>query len=69
MIGELEKKLDVTGLTMAQLRKKAKDLRRQLDQTVKSTHPEEYAELEAELSKVNSRMEELRVLGNMPSNS
>lgn len=63
LIGELEKKLDVTGLTMAQLRKKAKDLRRQLDQTVKSTHPEEYAELEAELSKVNSRMEELRGTG------
>lgn len=63
LIGELEKKLDVTGLTMAQLRKKAKDLRQQLDQTVKSTHPEEYAELEAELSKVNSRMEELRGTG------
>ena len=63
LIGELEKKLDVTGLTMVQLRKKAKDLRQQLDQTVKSTHPEEYAELEAELSKVNSRMEELRGTG------
>lgn len=63
LIGELEKKLDVTGLTMSQLRKKAKDLRQQLDQTVKSTHPEEYAELEAELSKVNSRMEELRGTG------
>nr|UWG86327.1 MAG: hypothetical protein [Bacteriophage sp.] len=63
LIGELEKKLDVTGLTMVQLRKKAKDLRQQLDQTVKSTHPEEYAELEAELAKVNSRMEELRGTG------
>lgn len=63
LIGELEKKLDVTGLTMVQLRKKAKDLRQQLDNTVKSTHPEEYAELEAELSKVNSRMEELRGTG------
>lgn len=48
---------------MAQLRKKAKDLRQQLDQTVKSTHPEEYAELEAELAKVNNRMEELRGTG------
>lgn len=63
LIGELEKKLDVTGLTMAQLRKKAKDLRQQLDQTVKSIHPEEYAELEAELAKVNNRMEELRGTG------
>lgn len=59
----MEKKLDVTGLTMVQLRKKAKDLRQQLDQTVKSTHPEEYAELEAELAKVNNRMEELRGTG------
>lgn len=63
LIGELEKKLDVTGLTMVQLRKKAKDLRQQLDQTVKSTHPKEYAELEAELAKVNNRMEELRGTG------
>lgn len=63
LIGELEKKLDVTGLTMVQLRKKAKDLRQQLDNTVKSTHPEEYAELEAELAKVNNRMEELRSTG------
>lgn len=63
LIGELEKKLDITGLTMVQLRKKAKDLRQQLDQTVKSTHPEEYAELEAELAKVNNRMEELRGTG------
>ena len=63
LIGELEKKLDVTGLTMVQLRKKAKDLRQQLDQTVKSTHPEEYAELEAELAKVNNRMEEPRGTG------
>lgn len=63
LIGELEKKLDITGLTMVQLRKKAKDLRQQLDQTVKSTHPEEYAELEAEIAKVNNRMEELRGTG------
>lgn len=63
LVKELEKKLDVTGLTMVQLRKKAKDLRQQLDNTVKSTHPEEYAELEAELAKVNNRMDELRGTG------
>ena len=63
LIKELEKKLDLTGLTMVQLRKKAKDLRAQLDQTVKSTHPEEYAELESELAKVTNRMEELRNTG------
>lgn len=63
LIKELEKKLDLTGLTMVQLRKKAKDLRAQLDQTVKSTHPKEYAELESELAKVTNRMEELRNTG------
>lgn len=62
-ISELEKKLDVTGLTMSQLRKKARDLRHQLDSTVKATHPEEYAALEKELSRVNNRMDELRGSG------
>lgn len=51
------------GLLWPNYEKKAKDLRQQLDQTVKSTHPEEYAELEAELAKVNNRMEELRGTG------
>ena len=62
-ISELEKKLDVTGLTMSQLRKRAKDLRIQLDNTVKATHPEEYAALERELRRVNNRMDELRGSG------
>lgn len=62
-ISELEKNLDVTGLTMSQLRKRAKDLRIQLDNTVKATHPEEYVALEKELSRVNNRMAELRGSG------
>ena len=63
LVTELEKKLDVTGLTMAQLRAKAKDLRTQLDHTAKSANPEEYAKLEEELKKVNNRMDELRGTG------
>lgn len=63
MVGELEKKLDVTGLTMAQLKAKAKDLRHQLDHTAKASHPEEYARLEEELNRVNDRMRELRNTG------
>lgn len=63
LVGELEKKLDVTGLTMAQLRKKAKELRTQLDNTAQAANPEEYAKLEAELTKVNNRMRDLNNTG------
>lgn len=62
-IGELEKKLDITGLSMVQLKKKARDLQRQLDQTVQSTHPEEYQALQYELDRVRGRMDELRAAG------
>lgn len=63
IIGELEKKLDITGLTMVQLKKKARDLQRQLDQTVQSTHQEEYQALQYELDRVRGRMDELRAAG------
>ena len=63
LVGELEKKLDITGLTMSQLKAKARDLQRQLDQTVQSTHPEEYNALQNELNRVRGRMDELRTAG------
>lgn len=62
-IGELEKKLDITGLSMVQLKKKARDLQRQLDQTVQSANPEEYQALQNELDRVRGRMDELRTAG------
>lgn len=63
IMGELEKKLDITGLTMAQLKKKARDLQRQLDQTVQSANPDEYQALQNELDRVRGRMDELRTAG------
>ena len=59
-IGELTKKMDVNAMSMVQLRKQAKDLQRQLDNTSKALNPQAYAETEAQLSKVNQRMYELR---------
>lgn len=63
VISELENKMDITGLTMTQLKGKARDLQRQLDQTVQSTHPEEYQALQNELDRVRGRMDELRAAG------
>lgn len=63
VISELENKMDITGLTMTQLKGKARDLQRQLDQTVQSTHPEEYQALQNELDRVRGRMDELRTAG------
>ena len=69
VMDELQKKLGLTGLSMVQLRKKAKDLQRQLDQTVKSASPEEYEALEKELAAVRGRMDELRTSGGRVENS
>lgn len=60
MISQLEGKMKITELTMSQLRKKARDLQRQLDDTVKATHPEEWNRLDKDLKTVRSRMDELK---------
>lgn len=62
-INGLEKTLGLTTLTMAQLRKKAKDLQRQLDNTSNATSPEKYKQLEQSLIKVKRRMSELQTSG------
>jgi myosin heavy subunit len=59
-IAERTRQLDVNAMSMVQLRKQAKDLRRELDNVAQALEPERYAELEAELAKVNGRMTELK---------
>lgn len=57
---DLRASLDTNAMTMVQLRRYAKELRTQLDNTSKAASPKEYAELESRLQGVNVRMEELR---------
>ncbi len=62
-IDELSKKMDVNGLTMVQLKKRARDLQTQLDNTSKAANPEEYNKTEQALNKVKNRMGELKTNG------
>lgn len=59
-VSELEKRLDKTDMSASQLAKKAKELTRALNNTVKSLQPEEYARLEAELKSTKDAMEQLK---------
>lgn len=62
-IKALEGTMGISALTMAQLRKQAKDLQRQLDNTSQATHPENYKKLEQNLVAVKNRMSELKAGG------
>ena len=62
-IKALEGTMGVGTLTMSQLRKQAKDLQRQLDNTSQATHPEEWNKLNQNLLNVRSRMDELKAAG------
>lgn len=63
LISALEDKIGTAGLTMSQLRKKAQDLQRQLDNTSQATHPAEWNKLNEDLSVVKTRMDELKKSG------
>ena len=56
----LESRLNNADKSYAQLTKQARQLRRELYNTVKSLQPQEYARLEAELAKTKEAMEQLR---------
>lgn len=58
-IAEYTKSVDVNSMTMAQLKKRYKALRQEMDNTSKSLEPEAYAALDKEMNKVGSRMREL----------
>lgn len=60
-IDELTRKLDINVMSMTQLKKQAKDLRRELDNVSAATEPERYSVLEKQLRKVDERMNELKV--------
>jgi hypothetical protein len=64
---EMIKTLKVEDMTMNQLRQRAHDLQKQLDNTSKSTHPEVYKALDKELTAVNNRMSELKNTSNETS--
>lgn len=59
----LEDTLGLTSLTMSQLKKRAQDLQRQMDNTSKSLHPAEYNKLQTELVKVKNSMDDLKNAG------
>lgn len=63
LIEEQTKKLDVNALTMSQLKKRAKDLQTQLDNTSRAANPHEYAALEKQLGTVRGRMDALKTAG------
>ncbi|MDR2003359.1 MAG: hypothetical protein LBQ74_10045, partial [Prevotella sp.] len=64
---EMLKTLKLEDMTMNQLKRRAYDLQKQLDDTSKSTHPEAYNALEKELKLVNNRMGELKNTSNETS--
>lgn len=59
-ISEHTSKIDVLDMTMVQLKKRQKELQRELDNTSQKLNPEAYGVLEKKLQEVGSRMTVLR---------
>ena len=59
-ISEYTSKIDVLDMTMVQLKKRQKELQRELDNTSQKLNPEAYGVLEKKLQEVGSRMTNLR---------
>ena len=58
-IADETKSLDLNALTMSQLRRQARELQRQLDNTSRAINPEEWNRLSNQLSNVKSRINNL----------
>lgn len=58
-IADETKSLDLNALTMSQLRRQARELQRQLDNTSRAINPEEWDRLSNQLSNVKSRINNL----------
>lgn len=65
----LGNQMGLANLTMRQLKQNASELRRQMDNTSKALHPEEYAKLEKKLGETKARMNELSSSGKELKNS
>ncbi|WP_455673753.1 hypothetical protein [Phocaeicola sp.] len=63
MIKRLSLQMGLTNMTMAQLKRHAQDLQKQLDNTSEALHPEEYAKLNQQLLATKERMNELKGSG------
>jgi chromosome segregation ATPase len=59
-INETLRTMKLDDMTMSQLRKRARELQRQLDNTSRALSPEAYTRLQRELNAVNTRMNQLR---------
>lgn len=60
MADQMVRALRIEDMTMSQLKKRAKELEKQLENTAESTSPEAYRQLDDELTAVRNRMGELR---------
>lgn len=63
MMKSLERQMGVTNLSMTQLKRRAQDLQRQLDNTSQALHPEEWNKLNNQLVETKDRMSELKNSG------
>ena len=60
MMKRLDEQMGVANLTMTQLKRRAKDLQTQLNNTSKTLHPEEWNNLNKQLTETKERMGELK---------
>ncbi|WP_294617621.1 hypothetical protein [uncultured Bacteroides sp.] len=63
MIKRLDEQMGLSNLSMTQLKRRAQDLRKQLDETSQALHPHEWEQLNKQLTDTQIRMNELKESG------